>query len=52
MIDFRRVFCDGANVERINFLGGIVGYIKKHAVSSVFEFLLTSINSFTVANIS
>ena len=29
MIDFRRVFRDGANVERINFRGGIVGNVKK-----------------------
>jgi len=37
MIDFRRVFRDGANVERINFRGGIVGNVKKkHAVPSVF----------------
>ena len=28
MIDFRRVFRDGANVERINFRGGIVGNVK------------------------
>jgi hypothetical protein len=28
MIDFRRVFHDGANVERINFRGGIVGNVK------------------------
>jgi hypothetical protein len=35
MIDFRRVFPDGANGERINFRGGIVGNVKKHAVPSV-----------------
>ena len=28
MIDFRRVFRDGANVERNNFRGGIVGNVK------------------------
>ena len=28
MIDFRRIFCDGANVERINFRSGIVGNVK------------------------
>jgi hypothetical protein len=28
MLDFRRVFRDGANVERINFRGGIVGNVK------------------------
>jgi hypothetical protein len=28
MIDFRRVFRDGANVERINFRGGMVGNVK------------------------
>jgi hypothetical protein len=34
MNDFRRAFRDGANVERINFRGGIVGNIKKtHALS-------------------
>ena len=35
MIDFRPVFRDGANVERINFRGGIVRNVKKHAVPSV-----------------
>jgi hypothetical protein len=28
MIDFRRVFRDGASVERINFRGGMVGNVK------------------------
>ena len=36
MIDFRRVFRDGENVERINVRGLIVGNVKKkHAVPSV-----------------
>jgi hypothetical protein len=35
MIDFRPVFRDGANVERINFRGGIVRNVKKYAVPSV-----------------
>ena len=35
MIDFRPVFRDGTNVERINFRGGIVRNVKKHAVPSV-----------------
>ena len=36
MIDFRGVFRDGENVERIHFRGGIVGNVKKHAVPSVY----------------
>jgi hypothetical protein len=32
---FRRVFRDGAIMERINFRDGIVGNVKKHAVPSV-----------------
>jgi hypothetical protein len=28
MIAFRRVFCDGTNMERINFRDGIVGNVK------------------------
>jgi hypothetical protein len=28
MIALRRVYCDGANVERINFRDGIVGNVK------------------------
>ena len=43
MIDFRRVFRDKANVERINVRGGIVGNVnnvkKKHAVPSVFLYM-------------
>ena len=39
---FRRVFRDGAIVERINFLDRIVGNVKKknHAVPSVDKLLL------------
>ena len=37
----RRVFCDGAIVERINFRDRIVGNVKKtHAVPSVDKLLL------------
>ena len=37
MIDIRRIFRDGENVERINVRGLIVGNVKKqqHAVPSV-----------------
>jgi len=40
IIYFRRVFHDGADVERINFRGGDVVFVKKHAVPSVHVFLL------------
>jgi len=36
MIDFRRVFRDGANVERVNFSSGIVGNVKKNTLVPLY----------------